>query len=324
MKQSIFFSLLKPLLLKTLLFAKLEKQQDFLSEDCKLAFNFDIMIHPIESREKLQNEIKKRDSKNLGFVPTMGALHKGHLSLIQRSIVENDRVVVSLFVNPTQFNSSKDLKHYPKVIEEDLLKLTPYADQLLVFTPTAKELYGNQIVAKTFDFKGLDLYMEGASRPHHFQGVATIVEILIDIIQPTRLYLGEKDFQQLQIIRFIKQQLRWTTQVIACPTIRESNGLAMSSRNIKLSQDLRKQSQSIYQSLLYAKEVIKTHPIPLIKREVTKRINRLPNLKLDYFEIVEPNTLIPISRAQKGQSFRGCIAVHVDTIRLIDNIEICY
>ncbi|MCY3998795.1 MAG: pantoate--beta-alanine ligase [Flavobacteriaceae bacterium] len=281
-------------------------------------------VHPIVTKKKIRFEIQNISPSSLGLVPTMGALHKGHLSLIDQSTIENELTVVSLFVNPTQFNNDEDLKHYPNTMDQDLIKLMAYGKKLLVFTPTTNEIYGSGITAKKFDLMGLDQSMEGKSRPNHFQGVATVIQILMDIIQPNKMYLGEKDFQQLQIIRLIKQQLQWNTKIIACPTIRESNGLAMSSRNIKLSQDLRIQSQSIYRSLLYAKKAIETCPIHLIKREVTKTINQLPNLKLDYFEIVEPKTLTPISKAQKGQSYRGCIAVYARHIRLIDNIEIHY
>ena len=280
------------------------------------------MKSPIETKEKLQNEIEKMEHTNLGFVPTMGALHEGHLSLVDKSTAENDLTVVSLFVNPTQFNHSEDLKNYPRTIEDDLLKLAPFNEKLLAFTPNPNALYGTEITPKKFDFQGLDQHMEGASRPNHFQGVATVVEILIGIIHPDKMYLGEKDFQQLQIIRSIKKRLHWNTQIIACPTIRESDGLAMSSRNMKLSQDSRIQARSIYQSLLFAKRVIKTHSITAIKREVTRNINQFPDLKLDYFEIVETNTLKPISNVETGKSYRGCIAVYAHHIRLIDNIEI--
>ncbi len=280
-------------------------------------------MHPIVTKEKLRDEIQKKEPSSLGFVPTMGALHKGHLSLIHQSTMENELTIVSLFINPTQFNNQDDLNHYPRMLDQDLLQLTRYGKNLLIFTPTTKEIYGLEITAKKFDFMGLDQHMEGRARPNHFQGVATVVQILIDIIQPHKMYLGEKDFQQLQILRLIKRQLQWKTKIVACPIIREPHGLAMSSRNIKLSQELRIQSQSIYHSLLYAKKAIETSPINLIKRTVTNTIHRLPNLKLDYFEIVEPHTLIPISKAQKGKSYRGCIAVYAHNIRLIDNIEIC-
>lgn len=275
-----------------------------------------ITTEEIELRQLLKNK------NSIGFVPTMGALHEGHLSLIKKAFAENETVVVSIFVNPIQFNKPEDLIHYPRTLEKDLMLIKTISDSIIVFTPTENEIFIGRNKNKTFDFKGIDKQMEGAFRPGHFNGVATIVEILLDIVQPNKAYFGEKDFQQLQIIKALAEQLQLKTEIIGCPILREENGLAMSSRNERLSPKGRQNAKIIYEALQKAKSEFLSNDISDVKKNITERFQKLEEFDLEYFEISDEKTLQPHSTKKENTAYRAFIAVETENIRLIDNISL--
>ena len=257
---------------------------------------------------------------SLGFVPTMGALHQGHLSLIEKAVVENNLVVVSIFVNPAQFKNQTDLENYPHSLTEDIEKLVPFEESLILFAPTKEELYGISVNANTYDFGSLALHMEGASRANHFLGVATVVEKLFKLINPQKAYFGEKDFQQLQIIKDLVKQKKWDIEIIGCSVIRETNGLAFSSRNQLLTPALRDKAGIIHNTLLWVtKQGYKTK-IAALKKEVERQFEKQQDFQLDYFCIAEEETLVPATEFSRNKSYRAFIAVNVAQIRLIDNM----
>lgn len=272
--------------------------------------------------KSLQQEIKSlKKGTSIGFVPTMGALHKGHLSLIQQAKKENDIVVVSIFVNPTQFDKQEDLINYPKTIDNDLSLLkSVYCD--IVFTPTAEEIYNNSIQSQSFDFDGLEFQMEGKFRNGHFDGVGTIVKRLFEIIIPQKAYFGEKDFQQLQIIRKMVQKQLIPVKIVGCDIYREKDGLAMSSRNERLTKKYRKASSFIYKTLKQAKVKFDTENTSEITKWVENEFKNHPLLKLEYFEIADEETLQSIKNKDSKQNYRAFIAVFANKIRLIDNISL--
>ena len=272
--------------------------------------------------KSLQQEIESlKKSYSIGFVPTMGALHQGHLSLIQQAKKENDIVVVSIFVNPTQFDKQEDLINYPKTIDKDLSLLkSVYCD--IVFTPTSEEMYCNTIQSKSFDFDGLEYQMEGRFRDGHFNGVGTIVKRLFEIVMPTKAYFGEKDFQQLQIIRKMVHKHQIPVKIIGCAIYREKDGLAMSSRNERLTKEHRKSSPFIYKTLKEAKIKFGTKNALEVIKWVENKFQNHPLLKLEYFEIADEDTLLPIENKNQEQKYRAFIAVFADKIRLIDNISL--
>ena len=257
----------------------------------------------------------------IGFVPTMGALHKGHLSLIKKAKNENDLVVVSIFVNPTQFDKKEDLINYPKTLEADL-SLLRSANCDIVFTPSAEEIYMNEIQSQSFNFDGLECQMEGKFREGHFDGVGTIVKRLFEIIKPHKAYFGEKDFQQLQIIRKMVQKYRLPVKIVACEIYREKDGLAMSSRNSRLSKEGRKAAPFIHKILQKIKENIKTKNIPELSQWVSEEFEKQPLLQLEYFEIAREETLQALQEIKSGDSCRAFIAVFAGEIRLIDNLSL--
>lgn len=259
------------------------------------------------------------EDKSIGLVPTMGALHEGHLSLIDTSQRNNDITVISIFVNPTQFNDKKDFAKYPRDLDNDL-ELIRIKGCDLVFTPTEEEIYPEKDY-RIFNFGTLDKYMEGKFRPGHFNGVAQIVSRLFDIIEPDKAYFGEKDFQQLVIIKNLVQQLKLPVEIVSCPIIRESDGLAMSSRNRLLTAEQRKSASKIPAILLEAKKIGRKMEIQELKEFVISHINMDPNLRTEYFELVLESDLIPLKKWPKNTSVRACIAVKTGTIRLIDNIK---
>jgi pantoate--beta-alanine ligase len=257
----------------------------------------------------------------VGFVPTMGALHNGHVSLIEQAKKECDVVVVSIFVNPTQFDKKEDLINYPKTLDTDLeiLKSTGIA---IVFAPSAQEIYSNNIVSENFDFNGLEHQMEGKFRAGHFSGVATVVKRLFEIVNPTKAYFGEKDFQQLQIIRKLVEQEKLTVEIVGCAIERESDGLAMSSRNLRLNKEQRKAAPFIYKTLQAVKLKFGTESVSSIANWVENEFKNNSVLKLEYFEIANEETLTPISTIKENVKYRAFIAVFADKIRLIDNISL--
>ena len=275
-----------------------------------------IFYNKLELIEHL-NQLRKLGI-SIGFVPTMGALHKGHLSLLKKSSSNNKVSVVSIFINPTQFNSSSDLSTYPNNLKEDCSLLKNISEEILVFAPNSKEIYGNKMYVKSYDFKGLDKFMEGEFRNNHFQGVATVVELLLDIVKPDRAYFGEKDFQQLQIIKSLKTNIK----IIGCETQREKSGLALSSRNNKLSSKSKKVASNIFKSLTFLKSNISNYNIKDLTNTVSDNINSFDQMNLEYLIIADEDKLVPTDSINFKKKYRAFISVFVDGIRLIDNIAL--
>jgi pantoate--beta-alanine ligase len=258
----------------------------------------------------------------IGFVPTMGALHNGHLSLLEKSIENNTHTVISIFVNPTQFNNPEDLKKYPRTFENDLEKIKTVSDKILVYAPTTEDIYEGNTASERYDFDGLENQMEGKFRPGHFDGVATVVKKLFEIINPTNAYFGEKDFQQLQIIKKLVEKEKIPISIIECPIFREANGLAMSSRNERLSTVEREKASIIFETLKQAKTLFKTDSAKTVTDFVSKEFKKLPDFELEYFEIAEEETLLSCITKNENKNYRAFIAVFVNKIRLIDTISL--
>lgn len=276
------------------------------------------------SVKELRRIISDRNLSPLGFVPTMGALHSGHLSLVSNAVGMCPRVVVSIYINPTQFNDKNDLKNYPRTPEMDinLLQGVLREDDIL-FTPSNRDIYPQKDM-RIFSFGNLDRVMEAIHRPGHFNGVAQVVTKLFDIVQPDIAFFGQKDFQQLAVIKELVRQTGMKIRIIGNPIIREPDGLAMSSRNLLLEDNIRKRAGIIYETLSRASVMIKEHDIPYIKSYVKKSIEKEPDFSVEYFEIVDDIELAPVgtkSMMKEGVSYFGCIAVKAGEIRLIDNIE---
>jgi len=260
----------------------------------------------------------RQQGKRIGFVPTMGALHEGHISLIKTSTKENDKTVVSIFVNPAQFNDPEDLKRYPRNLEKDIKLLeTTCCD--VVFIPEVEEIYPEPCKL-TFDFCYLETIMEGAKRPGHFKGVGQVLSILFEAIQPDRAYFGQKDFQQIAVVKALLNQLSMNMEIISCPTVREEDGLAMSSRNSLLQEEHRKNAPHIYRTLQHAVRLASTMDVDALKQWVIDEINANTFLKTEYFEIVDEITLRPVKTWENNNKKVGCIAVYAGQIRLIDNV----
>ncbi|MBT4825257.1 MAG: pantoate--beta-alanine ligase [Flavobacteriaceae bacterium] len=261
------------------------------------------------------------ETRPLGMVPTMGALHLGHLSLIERAVEENQSVLTSIFVNPTQFNDKNDLVNYPTSIDEDLLQIEKISKKILVYIPEVDDIYGNIVESKSFDLAGLDQVMEGEKRSGHFQGVATVVTHFLKTFTPDRAYFGEKDFQQLLIIDHINRSLKLKTKIIGCPIVREKDGLAMSSRNRMLTPDQRNQASKLFEALQMVKSNAKKVPYRSLKTSVNAFFEKQDEITLDYFMITDPNTLKEIHLEQPVDQGRGFIAAYLGKIRLIDNLD---
>ncbi|WP_372948023.1 pantoate--beta-alanine ligase [Mariniphaga sp.] len=275
-----------------------------------------VLVKTIKELKKQLNALREKGS--VGFVPTMGALHSGHISLVNQAVHENQVVVVSIFVNPNQFNDASDLKRYPRNLEADLKLLEPTGCDL-VFAPEAEEIYPEPDT-RIFDFGPLEQVMEGKHRPGHFNGVAQVVSRLFEIVKPDKAYLGLKDFQQLAIINQLVRMLKLPVEIVPCNIIREKNGLAMSSRNELLTADERGNAALIFKTLLRAKNLAGTISVRELKNEVIETINKNPFLNVEYFEIVDFENLQPVkSWSEKGKKI-GCIAVFCGKVRLIDNI----
>jgi len=265
--------------------------------------------------------LAKQKNKQIGFVPTMGALHDGHLSLVDFSNKENDITIVSIFVNPTQFNKPEDLEKYPKTLEKDL-ELLEKSGCDIVFTPTIEEIYSDNINSKSYSFDGIEHQMEGEFRPGHFDGVATIIQAFFEIISPTKSYFGEKDFQQLQVVKKMTEKENIPVSVIGCPIFREKDGLAMSSRNIRLSETQRNAAPFIYQTLKKAVDLSKFKTIKEVSLFVENEFKNNSVLELEYFTIAEENSLVTPKIINPKEKNRVFIAVFADKIRLIDNLSI--
>lgn len=262
----------------------------------------------------------KSEDRTIGFVPTMGALHQGHISLINTSKGECDITIASIFVNPTQFNDKSDLENYPRTTESDIRKLEDAGCDVL-FLPSVIEMYPENFNEELFDLGNLDKVMEGKYRPGHFNGVVTIVSKFFDIILPNKSFFGEKDFQQLAIIKYIVKHKNYPIEIVSCPTLREHDGLAMSSRNMLLEPKERRIAGYIHHTMVEAKKLIPELSVDKIQDWVRKKINDTALMKVEYFDIVNSETLVNIRDWKDNCDKTGCIAVKIGKIRLIDNIK---
>ncbi len=264
----------------------------------------------------------KAQQFSIGFVPTMGALHKGHLALVEKAMANNDKVFVSVFVNPTQFNNTDDLNKYPRNLEKDIAQLESISKEILVFAPTVHEMYEGNTTAQQFDFDGLENEMEGKFRKGHFNGVGTIVKRLFEIVKPDNAYFGEKDFQQLQIIKKLVEKYHIPVNVVGCKIEREFNGLAMSSRNARLTDSQKREAPFIYKTLKTAKTLFGTKSANQVSKWVNNQFENNKILTLEYFNISEVDSLKEMKRKSENKKYRAFIAVYAGDIRLIDNIAL--
>tara|TARA_B100000886_G_scaffold214630_1_gene148814 strand:- start:1441 stop:2286 length:846 start_codon:yes stop_codon:yes gene_type:complete len=275
----------------------------------------------ISKKNEVLNQLKssRKLKKSIGLVPTMGSLHKGHLSLIKKAVLENDIVWVSIFINPTQFNRSSDLENYPRNLQEDLSLLERYSKKVRVFSPSVNEIYGKNMSVNAYDFDLLDKKLEGKYRKNHFNGVATIVSKLLNLFEPRDVYFGEKDFQQVLIIKklIIIEKLKVNLKI--CPTVRERNGLALSSRNMLLSAQEKKMASIIYESLIFIKTNFRNKPQHHLIKKVKNSIEKIKNFKVQYLEICDNESLYHYDY-KNDNICRAFICVEVNDVRLIDNI----
>lgn len=280
-------------------------------------------MHVFDKKKTLNAFVSAHfNRKTIGMVPTMGALHSGHLSLVKRAVLENECVVVSIFVNPTQFNNEDDLKKYPKTLAADIKLLESVSKNILVFAPTVSEVYGNSPKSKSYNFGAIEQVMEGAFRVGHFDGVGTIVEKLLSLVNPDKAYFGKKDYQQLLIIKKLVEITKIDVEIIGCPIVREANGLAMSSRNERLAPNLRKEAAFIYKTLKTAKIKFGTKSAKELTDWVIAQFTKNTFLELEYFTITKAATLQPVKRKHKNTKYRAFIAVYAGEVRLIDNIAL--
>ncbi len=277
-------------------------------------------MNVFDSHEELNSAKKENNFKSFGLVPTMGALHKGHITLIKRALKDNELVIVSIFVNPTQFDNSNDLENYPRTLEKDLLLLKELNANIWVYAPKASDLYrGSSIAAEKYDFGFLEKTMEGISRSDHFQGVATVVQKLFEVLKPSYAYFGEKDYQQLLIVNELVYQKKIPVKIISCPIVREADGLAMSSRNARLSEKQRTRASIIYKTLLKVLTLKKNYTLDQIELWVNNFFKKQTDFELEYFCIVNTKTLQKTSILENSK--RAFIAVKIGEVRLIDNIK---
>jgi pantoate--beta-alanine ligase len=275
------------------------------------------LVHTIaDTRIAIQKQISA--GKTIGFVPTMGALHEGHLKLVRQAAAENDFVAVSIFVNPIQFNNPEDLAKYPRTLDDDLKKLVGTGCSL-VFAPSAQEMYPEPDLTE-FDFGELDKVMEGKFRPGHFRGVAVVVKKLFEILTPHKAYFGEKDFQQLAIIKKMVSMLQMPVDIIPCPIVRETDGLAMSSRNARLTVEERTEATAIYKALSSVKENYSWFIPAGVKQLVSGEIQDNPYFRVEYVEVVDTETLQPIDDWQDAEHAVVCVAAFIGQVRIIDNV----
>ena len=279
-----------------------------------------LIFSDISSIKSHLNKLKK-EGNIIGFVPTMGALHNGHLSLIKKSISENNITVVSIFLNPTQFDNAEDLLTYPSNIKNDISLLKSISNKIILFNPDSEEIYLHGVKPQQFNFNGLDEYMEGKYRQNHFQGVATVVSKLLSIVEPDNIYFGEKDFQQLRIIENLVFEKKINTKVVRCETLRGIDGLALSSRNSKLSFSSKKMATNLFKALNFTKEKFNTLDVVEIEKKVIEQITAHSEIKLDYFIIADEEKLEP-TILKNNQKYRAFIAAYITGVRLIDNIKL--
>jgi pantoate--beta-alanine ligase len=273
-------------------------------------------------KSEVKNELKANIANKdiIGLVPTMGSLHKGHLSLIKTAVENCNQVWVSIFINPTQFNNESDLKNYPKNIKKDISLIESVSKKIKVFCPEINEMYEKGLNYNQYNFNGIDSKLEGKYRKGHFNGVATIVSKLFELFKPNQAFFGEKDFQQTQIVKRLIDLEKHKTKLIICPTVREKNGLAMSSRNNLLSQKNRENSSIIFHNLNYVKTHFKKTDFDQIISKCIKSINSYDGFKTEYFEIVDSFSLSKQKKYCENKSYRVFVSVIVDEVRLIDNI----
>ncbi|GAA4069655.1 pantoate--beta-alanine ligase [Flavobacterium cheonanense] len=281
-------------------------------------------MHIFSKKADLINHLKENnlDKSTVGFVPTMGALHAGHLSLLKKSIENNATTVISIFVNPTQFNNPEDLKKYPRTLESDVEKIKTISEKILIYAPTVEDIYDGNTKSQHYNFDGLENQMEGKFRPGHFDGVGTVVKRLFEIVNPSNAYFGEKDFQQLQIVKKLVEKEKLSVTIIGCPIFREQNGLAMSSRNERLSENEKKEASIIFKTLNEVKHLFGTKSAKEVAEYVTKTFLNHPIFELEYFEIADEASLLTCKRKNKKKKYRAFIAVFVNKIRLIDTISL--
>ena len=281
------------------------------------------MIKILKNRKELSDYILKikENGQKIGFAPTMGALHEGHLSLYEKARKENDIVISSIFVNPTQFNNPEDLEKYPRTIEKDIKLLQQTQNVDAVYIPQIEDIYSNGLERKNYDFEGLENEMEGKFRPGHFDGVGTVVEELFRQIQPDNAYFGEKDFQQLMIIKKLVEKLSLPINIIGMPIYREKNGLAMSSRNMRLTPEQRESAKIIFETLVKVKDLFHQQTLDEIHQFVENTFKN-SDFELEYFIITNEKTLREISEIKSGETYRAFIVVIIDGVRLIDNIQL--
>lgn len=274
------------------------------------------------SNDKLSAALKPyRTTKSIGFVPTMGALHNGHLSLVHRALQDNDCVVVSIFVNPTQFDNDEDLKKYPRTLNKDVALLETLQGTVFIYAPDAEEFYNGNISSREFNFGAIAREMEGKHRKGHFNGVGTVVARLLNIIEPDNAYFGQKDFQQLQIVKKLVQLENIPTKIVGCEIIREPNGVALSSRNKRLTPSQLEDAAVINITLKEVASKFNQLSIPALNRLAMKRFKD-SNLKLEYFEIAKEDTLKTVLRKSKNTTYRAFVAAFCGNVRLIDNMRI--
>jgi pantoate--beta-alanine ligase len=276
------------------------------------------------NKTDLNKHIQSLKGKNttIGFVPTMGALHQGHLSLLIESLQNNFITVISIFVNPTQFNNPEDLKKYPRTLENDVEKIKKISNEILIYAPTVEDIYEGNTKSQNYFFDGLEHQMEGKFRPGHFDGVGTVVKKLFEIVKPTNAYFGEKDFQQLQIVKKLVEKEKIPVKIICCPIFREPNGLAMSSRNERLSEQEKEAAALIFKTLSEAKLLFGTKSAKAVSEFVSKTFKKNTLFELEYFEIADEETLISCVRKNKYRKYRAFIAVFINKIRLIDTVAL--
>lgn len=263
-----------------------------------------------------------KNNETIGFVPTMGALHQGHLSLLKKSLKANDHTVISIFVNPTQFNNAEDLEKYPRNLEADIEKVKNLNPNIIIYAPSVDDIYGKNIKSELFDYDGLENLMEGKSRPGHFDGVGTIVKKLFEIVQPTKAYFGEKDYQQTLIIKKLVKKHNIPVKIQVCPILREKSGLAMSSRNERLTPEEKEKASIIYQTLQKAKELFGNKTKEEIYAFVEKTFKNNKLFHLEYFTITDSKTLLEPTKFYKTKKYRAFIVVNVGKVRLIDTISL--
>lgn len=276
------------------------------------------------TKTSLERHLKafRDQNKTIGLVPTMGAIHDGHLSLLEKSLLDNDCTVVSIFVNPTQFNNAEDLEKYPRNLERDVKTIESLSDQIVIFAPSVTEIYQNNTVSESFSYDGLEFEMEGAQRPGHFDGVGTVVKKLFEIIRPNQAYFGEKDFQQLQIVKKMVEKTGLNVKVVGVSIHRELSGLAMSSRNERLSAQGLEQATYLYQVLLEAKKRFDSENPVKVQQFVESEFKNNPNFDLEYFTIADEATLKSVIEKEAGHKYRGFLVAHLEGVRLIDNISL--